>query len=66
MSSCPACGKGYSGPPLNTKCDLCGCAFCYDGNCTGTVGGKSMVRSGSGRAANMTCPKCGKGKLKKV
>ena len=64
MSNFPECGKGSYGPPLNTKCDLCGCAFCYDGNCTGTVGDKALVRSGSGRSANMTCPKCGKGKLK--
>lgn len=38
MAACPGCGKNYSSPPLRSKCDTCGCAFCFDGNCTGTIG----------------------------
>lgn len=66
MANCPGCGRGYSSSPLKTKCDTCGCAFCGNGNCTGTIGGSSMVMAGSGRSAGSTCKKCGKGKLKKI
>ena len=66
MPTCPGCGKKYSSPPINTRCDVCGCAFCFNGNCVGTIGGSTMSQSGSGRSAGRTCPKCGKGKLKKV
>jgi hypothetical protein len=66
MPNCPGCGRGAAGPPLKTQCDLCQCAFCANGNCTGTIGGSSLVRTGSGRSSGSTCPKCGKGKLKRV
>lgn len=63
MASCPACGKGGSG--LRTKCDTCGCCFCGNGNCTGTLGGK-LQQVGSGRSTGSRCKACGKGTLKKI
>lgn len=61
MPNCPACGKG--GQSLAVRCDACGCCFCRDGNCKGTMGGLKM--SGSGRSPGTTCKCCGKGKLQK-
>ncbi len=63
---CPGCGKNYSTVPLKSKCDSCGCAFCFDGNCIGTKGGSKMAQRGLGRAAGRTCPKCGKGTLRLI
>jgi hypothetical protein len=37
MPKCPGCGRSYGQPPLNTRCDTCGAAFCYNGNCEGTL-----------------------------
>ena len=60
---CPACGKS-SQSGLKVKCETCGCAFCLDGNCTGTTGGLKL--SGSGRSPGTTCKCCGKGELMKI
>ena len=43
---CPACGKNYSTVPIESKCDSCGCTFCFDGSCIGTKGGNLMPKSG--------------------
>ena len=63
---CPACGKNYSTVPIKSKCDSCGCAFCFDGSCIGTKGGNLMPKGGIGRAVDRTCPKCGNGTLQPI
>ena len=64
MPQCPGCGRSYGQPPLNTRCDTCGAAFCYNGNCEGTL--HQVNGWGSGRSAGSTCPTCRKGKPKKL
>lgn len=63
---CVGCGRQYGHPPLKVRCEKCGCAFCMDDNCTGTIGGKDLALNRPGRRPNATCNKCGKGVLIKI
>lgn len=63
MPKCPACDRNGSG--LRVKCAQCGCCFCGNGNCCGTLGAK-LKMAGSGRSSGTKCKACGKGTLEKI
>ncbi|MAT87827.1 MAG: hypothetical protein CL532_04685 [Aestuariivita sp.] len=66
MYECPACFMQYQGPAIKMDCDSCGCKFCGDARCHGTIGESEWALEGLGKAINSVCKKCGNGTLKKV